>query len=379
MAYEINIDGFIGEAGFFGGDSFTLKNLNEQLASMPTDTTEINVLINSGGGYVTEGFAIYDRLASLNQTVNTTVLGLCGSIATVIAQAGKKGKRSMYQNSDYFIHNPSWTPQSPDPIEAADLQKIADDLKASEEKILNFYNSLTGTDIETLRAKMHDAKTISATEAKDLGFIDNIISTQIQAATIYKFAAHITKQKQPMANFEDKLKEMFNAFKNEITSIVKPTVKNDTVKTSEGVDIFYEGVLEVGTKVFTDEAMTAPAPDGVHTVEGKEYIVTGGAVTEVKDVVADSSELDAAKAKVAELEAQIASKETEVTAKVEAAKAELATEFENKFTNFKKQFFTGDKLNEEIVQMFKGEEPAKETLSPMEAYAKTLREKNQTK
>jgi len=217
------------------------------------------------------------------------------------------------------------------------------------------------------------------TEAKELGLIDNIISTQIKAVTLYKFAAHITKPINAMANFEDKIKDMFTAFKNEIAAIVKPVVKNDTVKTSEGVDIFYEGVLEVGTKVFTDEAMTTPAPDGVHTVDGKEYMVTGGAVTEVKDVVSADSELEKAKAKVAELEAAIALKETEVTAKVdeavEAVKVELTASFETKFTNFQKKFFTGDKLNEEITQMFKGEEAAKETLSPMEAYAKQLREK----
>jgi len=355
MAYEINIDGFIGEAGFFGGDNFTLKMLNEKLSSMPSDTTEINVLINSGGGYVTEGFAIYDKLATLPQTVNTTVLGLCGSIATIIAQAGKKGERKGYENSDYFIHPPSWSPQSPDPIEADELQQIADDLKANQNKLANFYaQNGTGT-AEFFLEKMKEAKSLSMQEAKDLGLIDHIISTQIKAATVYKFAAHI---KKPI-NHMNAIQQMFADFKNEITAIIKPTVKNDTVKTSEGVDIFYDGVLEMGTKVFTDAEMKTPAPDGVHTVDMKLYTVTNGEVTKVEDVQTNDSELEQAKARVAELEAQVASKEAEITAKVEEAVAAKATEltasFENKFTAFKAKFFTGEKLNEEIVQIMKGE------------------------
>ena len=73
---DININGFIGDAGFFGGDSFSLKELNAQLANIGTDK-EVNVYINSGGGYVTEGFAIYDRLISFANDngvkVNTVV------------------------------------------------------------------------------------------------------------------------------------------------------------------------------------------------------------------------------------------------------------------------------------------------------------------
>ena len=351
MAYEINIDGFIGEAGFFGGDNFTLKMLNEKLSAMPSDTTEINVLINSGGGYVTEGFAIYDKLATLPQTVNTTVLGLCGSIATIIAQAGKKGLRSGYENSDYFIHPPSWSPQSPDPIEADELQQIADDLKANQTKLANFYaQNGTGT-AEFFLDKMKEAKSLSMQEAQDLGLIDNIISTQIKAVTLYKFAAHI---KKPI-NYMNAIQQMFADFKNEITAIIKPTVKNDTVTTSEGIDIFYDGVLEMGTKVFTEVEMKTPAPDGVHTVGDKLYTITNGEVTKVEDVMKADTELEQAKARVAELEAQAATKEAEIKAAVEAKAVELTASFEKKFTAFKAKFFTGEKLNEEIVQIVKGE------------------------
>lgn len=369
MAYEINIDGFIGEAGMFGGDSTTLNTVRNQIAQKPETEKEINVIINSGGGYVTEGFAIYDYLVSLSQKdgvkVNTTVLGICGSIATIIAQAAKsaQGERSGYENSDYFIHPPAWSPQSPDPIEADELQMLADDLKANQTKLANFYASHgTGT-AEFFLEKMKEAKSLSMEEAKNLGLIDNIISTQIKAATVYKFAAHISKPINTMNAFENKLKDMFNSFKNEITSIVKPTTTNDTVKTSEGVDIFYEGVLEMGTKVFTDVEMKTPAPDGVHTVDGKLYTVANGEVTKVEEVAQAASELELAKAKVAELEKQVAEKEAAVVAQVTEAVAaketELTAKFNSQFTAFKAKFFTGEKLNEEIVQIMKSEGEAK--------------------
>lgn len=367
MAYEIQINGFIGEAGFFGGDSFTLKNLTDALAQMPSDATEINIMINSGGGYVTEGFAIHDKLATLDKVVNTKVLGLAGSIATVIAQApksqGKGGLRSGYQNSDYFIHNPSWSPQSPDPIEADELHKIAEDLKSNEEKLINFYATTTGGDSETFKAKMKEAKSLSMLDAKELGLIDEIISTQIKAATLYKFAAHISKNVSPMNKIEAFLSEQFTKFKAEIQAIVKPEVKNATVKTSEGIDIFYDGELAVGTKVFTNVEMTTPAPDGVHTVGDKLYTIANGEVTKVEDVQTNTkTDLEIANEKIAELTAQlesangtIAAKTEEVATAVAAKETELTNKFETKFTDFKSKFFTGEKLNEQFVQIMKNE------------------------
>ena len=106
------INGYIGQQGFFDEASFDLTTLNNFL-DQHQDIEELNVFINSGGGSVTEGFAIHDRLMSLPFTVNTIVNGMCGSIATVIFQAGKKGKRKMYANSEFFVHNPFWMPDAP--------------------------------------------------------------------------------------------------------------------------------------------------------------------------------------------------------------------------------------------------------------------------
>lgn len=382
MAYVINITGFIGDAGFMGGDQFTLKDLNRLLDAMPVNTKEIDVVINSGGGYVTEGFAIHDRLSEVEPIVNTKVLGICGSIATVIAQAaksqGKGGMRSGYKNSDYFIHNPSWSPQSPDPIEADELKRIYEDLKSNEEKLINFYADTTGVDAETFRTKMNEAKSLSMEETKDLGLIDKIISTNIQAATVYKFAAHIKTTPSPMATIAEQIKNEFEAMKADMKALFKPRFKNETTKTSEGVDIFYEGELNVGTKVYIDAEMTQPAPDGVHTVGDMLYTVAAGEVTKVEPVTQDKSELEIANEKIAKLTAELAGKDAEIDSKINAAIAskeqeltaktteavnsavtaretELTNKFNKTITDFTNKYFTGDGLKPEFIQAMKNE------------------------
>lgn len=379
MAYEIHIDGFIGTPEWWmDGDSFSLKNLQDKLAAMPSGTDEINVIINSGGGYVTEGFAIHDLLSTQEAKVNTTALGICGSIATIIAQSSKSqnkgGVRKGYQNSDYFIHNPSWSPQSADPLEAADLQKIADDLRANETKLSNFYATVSGKEASFFVDKMKEAKSLSMAEAKDFGLIDEVINTNIQATTIYKIAAHVSKKINPMNKIEAFLSEQFTKFKAEIQAIVKPEVKNATVKTSEGIDIFYDGELAVGTKVFTNVEMTTPAPDGVHTVGQKLYTIANGEVSKVEDVATNKTELEIANEKIAELTASLEAANGVTATKVEEAVAaketELTNKFETKFTDFKSKFFTGDKISDEFVQIMKNEgEPKSEPKTAIERAA----------
>ena len=165
-----------------------------------------------------------------------------------------------------------------------------------------------------------------------------------------------------MNKIEAFLSEQFTKFKAEIQAIVKPATTNATVKTSEGVDIFYDGELAVGTKVFTNVEMTTPAPDGVHTVGQKLYTIANGEVSKVEDVATNKTELEIANEKIAELTASleaangtIAAKTEEVATAVAAKETELTARFETKFKDFKSKFFTGDKISDEFVQIMKNE------------------------
>lgn len=102
----------------------------------------------------------------------------------------------------------------------------------------------------------------------------------------------------------DKVVGMLNA-------LIKRVFKNAMMTTTEGVDIYFDGELSVGMKIFSDPEMTTPAPDGVHTVGDKIYTIKDG-------IVIQEAEIDAV-----QLE-KMKKKNEELTAALEAAQAELA-------------------------------------------------------
>jgi ATP-dependent Clp endopeptidase proteolytic subunit ClpP len=325
-----------------GSNSYSLKNLNATLSENP-NPSKITVHINSGGGLVSEGFAIYDKLISLNIPVTTIVEGMCGSIATVIAQAGKTGSRKMFQNSEYFIHNPLWIPQGPDAHNADDLEKLTGELRKSEGRLVDFYATVTGADKVMLADKMKAETTLTSQEAKDLGFIDEVINTNVHAMVRYQIAAAVVNPKQNNTMEDTKeIKTAIGRIEQLFTNFFKG--KKVAVKTSEGVDIYYDGELDMGSKVYSNPEMTEPAPDGVHTVGGKVCTITAGEVTKIEDIEAAAPDATVAlKEENTALKAQV---ET-ITAELQAANAEKAQfvaqvqTIQTEFVNFKSKIETG--------------------------------------
>lgn len=370
MNFNIYIEGFIGQGDFFS-EGFSLKSLREQVNGAPDGTDELTIHINSGGGSVTEGFAIHDFLVTSKYKVNTVVEGMCGSIATIIAQSATNGgKRSMHKNSEYFIHNPYWQPQSPTPMEAAQLESLAEDLKKAEERILNFYNEVTGQDVAFLKEKMKAQTSFTSEEAKQYGFVDEIIGQEVIALTKYRLVAFIEPKHKN--NQQMDIQKMFSDFEanvlNKISAMIKPVIKNDMATAVDGTVLYYEQLAEVFA-VYTDEAMTTPVPDGTYEIGTNKYTVVGGVITTIEAVAAANTdeavkaENEALKAKVAELEASISAKAVEVeTIKAEKETAlATATEVATEFTNFKSQFVTGTGELKPEFQSFRGEgqEPKK--------------------
>ena len=352
MKAVLHIEGFIGEVYDFFGDvkKFTLSDLNVFIANLPSDTSEITVEINSGGGYINDGFAIHDRLATLDIPVSTEVLGMCGSIATVIAQApktqGKGGKRRMHANSEYFIHNPAWSPESPEGLEADEVQRIADELKRNEDKIVNFYVDLTGQKKAEIRNRMDESTTLSAIEAKKFGFIDEVIEARVVALTKYKLVALSPKK----TNMEAKeVNTLFEAITKGFDGIRKMLNNTATVmKTvlADGTTVYHTEALTAGVKVFTDEALTT-AYVGSFEVNGETVNVEAGAVKEVVKPQAapdaKDAEIQKLKEELEKLEAEKLSAETKAT-EAETKQDELKTEVEKiqgEFTNLKNKLVTG--------------------------------------
>lgn len=149
----------------FWGDS--AKSFSQQLKAVKAP--KIKLRINSPGGSVTDGYAIYNMLRSHKADVNVVIDGLAGSIASVIAMAGDT--ITMPANALLMIHMPSVVMEG----NAKELRSMADDLDKIGEGIINIYEARTGMDRKAI-AKLMDKETLmTAQEALDMKFADTLL------------------------------------------------------------------------------------------------------------------------------------------------------------------------------------------------------------
>lgn len=354
MKFDIYINGYIGRqlAGLPGdAEFFSLQQLNAELAQLPKGTTELVIHINSGGGSVTEGFAIYDKLMASPYRVTTVIEGLCGSIATVIAMAGTKGRRLMHRNSEFFIHNPYWQPAAPTPMEADDLRTLSDELRRAEARILGFYCEVTRMPKNMVAQKMKAQSSLTAFEALQMGFIDEVITANVSAKKRYALLAFIEQNQIPSMN---RIEEMFARLDNKISGIRKKLFHNTKGTTPDGVTLYWDGELAEGTPVFADEALTLPAEDGDYEIDGQLVTVEAGLVTVVAPA---EQEVQQARAKAAQLQAKLADTQKQLQASTTRYNllANDMNELAREFTNFKNKLVTGGKETFQTKQTFKGD------------------------
>ena len=306
---RIVIDKNIGEldyfAQMFGESSMTFSSSDmSKFLDENKDATNIDVEIRSDGGSVTQGFEIYELLVNSGKVIKT-IAYKANSIATVIFLAGSE--RVITKHAQFVIHNPFIDPMNLgyEGLTADDLHAIADDIKQCEDKIFNLYNEVLKLDEanQILVKDLMKADTdLTSENALKYGFATSIINggeTQNrvlkQNAYTHKIAA-ILKEKSNnkfMDNKEIKsgldkiassLKNLFKA-QNLNEDGTPMEVKNTSVTAQDGTVMYFtESELAVGVMVFTDEAMTMPAPDGTYTVEGVDVSVVGGAVAQIETI-----------------------------------------------------------------------------------------------
>ena len=336
---KLNIEGYIGGADivslFSGEETFNLSKYKKFRDSLEDDVTDIHVYINSGGGSVVEGWAIYDALKTSGKTITTIGEGMVGSIATIIYMAGTT--RKLHENSKFFIHNPYWQPSEASPMEGDALINLGEDLKKEQQKILDFYANQTGTPIETIQPLMQKATDLTSAEAVNMGFATEIISS---SANYYKYqlVAYVEPNKVEQTIKQPKMENK----KNEswiVRQLTKLAAKLNgvtlnmemPVKDPSGADVTLyiesetEDLTGKAAYIVDAEGNHLVAPDGDYTdADGKVIKVAGGVVTEV---VAKSEETPAPT--VEELNAKIAELEAK-NAELEGIKANLTTELEAK-------------------------------------------------
>jgi ATP-dependent Clp protease protease subunit len=133
---------------------------------------EISLYINSPGGIVTSGLAIYDTMQYVRPDIATMCLGQAASMASFLLCAGTKGKRFSLPNSRIMVHQPSGGAQG----QATDIEIQAKEIIATRKRLNEIYAKHTGQPIEVIEDAMERDKFMSPEDAKAFGLIDDVVT-----------------------------------------------------------------------------------------------------------------------------------------------------------------------------------------------------------
>ena len=132
---------------------------------------DISFYINSPGGSVTAGMAIYDTMQYIKCDVSTICMGLAASMGAFLLSSGAKGKRFALPNSEIMIHQPSGGAQG----QATDIKIVADHILRTKQKLNKILAENTGKSIETIAQDTERDNFMSAEEALDYGLVDKVL------------------------------------------------------------------------------------------------------------------------------------------------------------------------------------------------------------
>lgn len=152
-------------------DNVSNRVIAELLYLDSISNDDINVYINSPGGSVSSGMAIYDTMNFLNSDVSTTCLGIAASMGAFLLSSGKKGKRFILPNADVMIHQP-----------LGGAQGQATDIKIASDRIINLRNRLnkilsknTNQSLKRIERDTERDNYLTAKEAVEYGIVDKVI------------------------------------------------------------------------------------------------------------------------------------------------------------------------------------------------------------
>ena len=165
---------------------FLRGEVNEQMANsivaqllfleMEDPDAEISMYINSPGGSVTDGMAIYDTMRYIKPKIRTVCLGMAASMGAFLLMAGEPGMRLALPNSEVMIHQPLGGASG----QATDVQIRAEWLLKTKEKMIRMKAEMTGQPEEVIRRDVERDHFMSAKEALEYGIIDEIFDPRVK-------------------------------------------------------------------------------------------------------------------------------------------------------------------------------------------------------
>ena len=163
---------------------FLSNEVNDDIASLVVSqllflesqdsTKDIHLYINSPGGSVSAGFAIYDTMNYVKCDVSTICMGLAASMGAFLLAGGAKGKRFALPNSEIMIHQPSGGAKG----QATEIQIAAENILKTKKRLNEILAANTGKPYDVIAADTERDYYMSAEEAKEYGLIDGVITAR---------------------------------------------------------------------------------------------------------------------------------------------------------------------------------------------------------
>ena len=135
---------------------------------------DIHLYINSPGGVITAGMAIYDTMNFIKCDVNTVCIGMAASMGAFLLAGGKKGKRLALPNAEIMIHQPSGGARG----QATEIQIVAENILKTKKKLNEMLAANTGKPVEVIAQDTERDHFMDAQEALDYGLIDSIVTNR---------------------------------------------------------------------------------------------------------------------------------------------------------------------------------------------------------
>jgi ATP-dependent Clp protease, protease subunit len=161
---------------------FVVGPVNDHMASLvcaqllflesENPSKEISLYINSPGGVVTSGLAMYDTMQYVRPDISTLCVGLAASAGSLLLTAGAKGKRFSLPHSNIMIHQPSGGFQG----QASDIEIHAKEILKTRDRLNKIYVRHTGQDLKTIEDAMERDRFMTPQEAKEFGLVDEVIA-----------------------------------------------------------------------------------------------------------------------------------------------------------------------------------------------------------
>jgi len=137
----------------------------------------IDLYINSPGGVVSSGFAIYDTMQYIKSPVSTLCMGMAASMGSFLLMAGEPGQRSCLTNASILLHQPSGGFQG----QASDIERHAEDIVKTKKRMIRLYAKHCGRTEAEVEDVLDRDFFMTAEEAKSWGLIDNVFATREEA------------------------------------------------------------------------------------------------------------------------------------------------------------------------------------------------------